>query len=193
MKNSTERFYVITGGPGVGKTTLIEGLRDLGFNTIDEDARKIIKNQVEIQGQGLPWKNKELYAQLMLEESMKSYDTVRLDSTPQITFFDRGVLDALCYIKMEEIAVPEQWRERTASYRYNNSVFILPPWREIYTQDTERKQSWEEAVSTFQKMKQIYLDFGYTVVEVPKVTIEERIQFIVNKIFNTLIMEQENN
>ena len=62
MKNSTERFYVITGGPGVGKTTLIEGLRDLGFNTIDEDARKIIKNQVEIQGQGLPWKNKELYA-----------------------------------------------------------------------------------------------------------------------------------
>ena len=37
------------------------------------------------------------------------------------------------------------------NWRYNKSIFILPPWQEIYETDNERKQDWEEAVLTFEK------------------------------------------
>lgn len=53
---------MITGGPGAGKTTLIDELNRLNFITIPEEARKIIKEQISIQGDGLPWKDKALYA-----------------------------------------------------------------------------------------------------------------------------------
>jgi predicted ATPase len=33
---STDKFFVLTGGPGSGKTTLIEALRANGFATTDE-------------------------------------------------------------------------------------------------------------------------------------------------------------
>jgi len=46
------RFYVITGGPGVGKTSLVSELNKFGFLTVPEDARKIIKEQIKIGGEG---------------------------------------------------------------------------------------------------------------------------------------------
>ncbi|WP_312076795.1 AAA family ATPase [Chryseobacterium sp.] len=131
-------FYVITGGPGVGKTSLIEELSRLGFNTVDEDARKIIKHQMEIDGDGLPWKDKELYAQLMFEASVKTYQSVE---GSKLTFFDRGIPDALCYSDMENLESSEEFQSIQKRFRYNKTVFILPPWKEIYETDSERKQN----------------------------------------------------
>ncbi|MGV0923711.1 AAA family ATPase [Empedobacter tilapiae] len=73
MSIRKENFFVISGGPGVGKTTLINELKNSGFEIVEENARKIIKNQIDTNQEGLPWKNKEKYAKLMLEESIKSY------------------------------------------------------------------------------------------------------------------------
>lgn len=44
MSNPNNELYVITGGPGVGKTTLIERLKQAGYSTVEEQARKIIKH-----------------------------------------------------------------------------------------------------------------------------------------------------
>ncbi|MDP6359601.1 MAG: AAA family ATPase, partial [Planctomycetota bacterium] len=38
-------FYVLTGGPAVGKTTLIEHLAANGHTTIRESARDVIEEQ----------------------------------------------------------------------------------------------------------------------------------------------------
>ena len=51
----TSRFIVLTGGPGSGKTTLIEALRRLGLATAPETGRAIIREQVAIAGPALPW------------------------------------------------------------------------------------------------------------------------------------------
>jgi len=57
-KNQYQNYYVITGGPGVGKTTLLNALEIKGMRVIPEDARQIIKEQMQTNGEGLPWKNK---------------------------------------------------------------------------------------------------------------------------------------
>lgn len=182
MKNKEENLYVITGGPGVGKTTLIEGLKKYGFQTVEEDARRIIKNQVDSQKDGLPWENKEFYAKLMLEASIKSYNQIITTKDSNPIFFDRGILDSICYMKMEKIPISIEINELIKQYPYNMDVFILPPWEEIYEKDNERKQNWNEAEFTFHKMKETYLEFNYNIVIVPKMTMEERVQFILQNI-----------
>lgn len=66
-------FHVITGGPGSGKTSLINELNNNGFLTVPEEGRRIIKEQIEFSGEGLPWKNKAAFATLMLDASLESY------------------------------------------------------------------------------------------------------------------------
>ncbi len=175
-----QKLYVITGGPGVGKTTLLNYLDSRAFTSVPEDAREIIKNQVKIDGDGLPWKNKILYAQLMLKAAIDSYDRVVKQTSADIVFFDRGILDIVCYMDMENIPIQDDLNMLVNLHPYQSKVFILPPWEEIYETDNERKQTWDEAVFTFVKMKETYLKYGYDIIEVPKCSVEERGRFVLD-------------
>jgi len=179
MSNPNNELYVITGGPGVGKTTLVERLKQAGYSTVEEQARKIIKHQMNIGGNGLPWSDKALYAQLMFEASVKTYQEITLGNHATPIFFDRGILDTVCYMTVEKIPLSSELLMALEQVTYNKNVFILPPWREIYRTDKQRKQSWAEAVLTFHQMKNTYLQYGYNVIEVPKVSALERAHFIL--------------
>lgn len=181
MKYRNDNFYVITGGPGVGKTTLLKQLEKIGYHTVSEDARKIIKKQVQSQGDGLPWKDKALYTHLMIDASVKSFKSILNDQKNTI-FFDRGIIDAFCYARMIEMEVSPDMKDIAETYLYNPKVFILPPWPEIYETDEERKQTWEEAVETHNAMKRTYSDYGYQPIDVPLETVENRAEFIMENI-----------
>ncbi|TDS12271.1 AAA family ATPase [Sphingobacterium paludis] len=127
IKTIKEHFHVITGGPGVGKTTLIKSLHDCGFRIVDEDARRIIKNEMQAKGEGLPWKSKQRYAALMLQASIESFLAVVASRESNPTFFDRGLLDAICYMRMEQMPISEEVIELTKKYVYDTDVFMLPP------------------------------------------------------------------
>jgi len=179
--DQTNYFIVLTGGPGVGKTTLINKIQKQGYRTVPEDARRIIKEQLESNGDGLPWKNKQYYASLMLTSSTNSFlhEIKESFADPGYVFFDRGIPDTLAYIEMENLIIEESLLAEAKAHRYHKKIFILPPWQEIYKTDNERKQTWEEAEATFNQMKRIYERLGYEVVEIPKTTVEQRYQFII--------------
>lgn len=182
MNKIKKTFYILTGGPGVGKTTLLNELNQQGYQTVPEEAREIIRAETAARTDALPWKNKTHYAQRMLQASLTTYDQLRTAHNQGAVFFDRGILDAVCYMKMEKIPLPNHLMQRIRQSTYHTTAFVLPPWKEIYTTDDERKQSWEEAVYTFEKIKETYLDFGYCLVEVPKASIAERLKFIIEKV-----------
>ncbi|MGE3898575.1 MAG: AAA family ATPase, partial [Variibacter sp.] len=67
-------------------------------------------------------------------------------------------------------------------HRYNGRVFIAPPWRTIFAQDTERRQDFSEAVGTYLAMVGAYAACGYELVELPCVTVAERVRFVRDRI-----------
>ncbi len=172
-------LFVITGGPGAGKTTLLLELERRGVLCVGEAARQIIREQVAAKGDALPWANRERYAALMLERSIADFG--KYSRAGQATFFDRGIPDVLCYARL--IGLQEDGiRSACEQYRYNRTVFIAPPWEEIYAADSERKQTFAEAIETYQVMSGAYGDCGYELIELPLVGAAERAEFVIDKL-----------
>ena len=174
----TNGFFVITGGPGTGKTTLLEELQKQFFTCIPEVAREIIKEEVATQGDALPWKNKILYLQMMFIRSVDSFKEAAKNKN-SIIFFDRGIPDSITYAKIIGFEKTEAMELEARHYRYNQTIFFLSPWRDIYTIDDERKQSWEEAVVSSELNTEIYKRFNYNLINVPNDTPEKRAEFIL--------------
>lgn len=179
MKEKT-RFVVITGGPGSGKTALIEALEREGYARSVEAGRAIIQHQTAIGGRALPWNDRALFSELMLCWEMRSYEIAK--QTAGVVFFDRGVPDIIGYLRLCNLPVPEYMQEAAATFRYYPRVFITPPWRDIFQQDRERKQDFDEAVRTYQAMLTSYSACGYSLIEIPRAPISKRAEFILHEI-----------
>ena len=176
MNANAERFYILTGGPGSGKSALIKALRQSGYAASVEAGRRIIQDQVAIGGHALPWDDRVLFAEMMLAWEMRSYRMAQRKIGP--VFFDRGVPDVAGYLRMSGLPPLDHVHKAAETFRYNRRVFIAPPWREIFRQDRERKQDFDEAVRTYNALLATYSDYGYDWVELPRVPVEERVAFV---------------
>ncbi|WP_395450866.1 AAA family ATPase [Aminobacter sp. UC22_36] len=183
MSRDSNRFFVLTGGPGSGKTTLIESLAAAGFATSVEAGRGIIRDQVAISGIALPWHDRALFAELMLSWEMRSHAFAA--ASPGPVFFDRGVPDVIGYLRLIGLKVPAHVEKAAEEFRYNRKVFVLPHWPEIFAQDNERKQDEDEARRTHASMVETYAACGYDLVELPKAPVEERLAYILDNALGT--------
>jgi predicted ATPase len=174
--NGAERFFVLSGGPGAGKTTLIETLRANGFATTQEAGRGVIQAEMQSRGNALPWIDPARFAERMFEWELASYRQAERQDGP--VFFDRGLPDTLGYLRLEGLGVPVFMEEQALRLRYHARIFIAPPWKEIYGQDEERRQSWRLAVRTYEIMAETYMKLGYSLVELPRAPVALRVEFI---------------
>jgi predicted ATPase len=176
-QDDTDRFIVLTGGPGAGKSAVIDALARADHAHSREAGRAVIQDQVARGGRALPWIDPTAFAELMLEFELRSYGEAQ--SQRGLVFFDRGMPDIVGYLRLSGLPVPPHVDNAARTYRYNRRVFILPPWREIFRQDSERKQDFGEAVRTYEMMVRAYGNYGYELVEVPHASIEERLGLIL--------------
>lgn len=175
MSKTHHNYYILSGAMGAGKTSILNKLKNLGFLCIAEPAREILAEQRSIEGDALPENDPALFTQLMLSRSLFQYKTLETYQGPII--FDRGIPDNLAYASLFELDMP-MIKKAIKHYRYNPQVLFLDAWEEIYTTDDERKMSFIESKKFGEQLKQMYLDQGYTVIDVPQVDIDERVEFI---------------
>ncbi|KWZ61267.1 ATPase [Burkholderia ubonensis] len=180
---AARRFFVVTGGPGSGKSTLIDALERAGFARSQEAGRGVIRDQVAVDGPALPWRDRSAFAELMLGWEMRSYHLARQARGP--VFFDRGVPDVIGYLRLSGLAVPAHAEAAARRFRYHRRVFIAPPWPDIYTQDAERRQDFAEAVRTCDAMFECYASYGYRLIELPRASVKARVRFVLDALDET--------
>ncbi len=167
---------VLTGGPGAGKTTLVRRLAEAGFECAPEVGRRIIREQNLVGGRGLPWKDPELFAELMLSQELSRYREIRSGSFP--VFCDRGIPDIVGYLRTLDLPVPPHLDAAARRYRYHRVVLLAPFWPEIYRRDEHRLQPPEEAERTCRAVWDSYVEYGYEVVPLPREGVERRARFV---------------
>lgn len=167
--------FIITGGPGSGKTSLVEALQNLGHNGFPEIARELIN-----KGMTLPiWTNKPdsgRFFDLILKQRIIYHLQIK-DS--EIGFYDRGIPDSLPYFKFQKRNAPRILSEAIVAYRYNPIVFAAPPWKDIFHNDAARRETFTEAQILYDLAVDAYRSAGYEIAELPKSTIQERVEVIL--------------
>jgi len=171
-------FYVLTGGPGAGKTSLLNFLHKMGFSFIPETAREIIKLRL---ARGLsPRPDPAEFAREMFRKDLDNFLS-RADSNT-ILFFDRSFLDSACLLVEADPDADQEIENICLTNKFNRKVFITPPWEEIYQTDSERDQDFEESIAVHNKIRKWYSQHGYDSVIIPKNSIEQRARFILDHI-----------
>ena len=177
--NTTPKRIVITGGPGSGKTTVIEELSRRGIATMPEISREIIR---EAKAQGIDQLFLEdplLFSRKLIEGRVKQFNEAGNMQT-DVVFFDRGIPDVAAYLRYSKTPIPDDLMEITKKYQYDQPVFIMPPWEEIYTTDFERYESFNQAQLIHNKLVNMYAELGYFLIFVPFGTVEKRAEFILD-------------
>ncbi|HET8885098.1 MAG TPA: ATP-binding protein [Salinimicrobium sp.] len=170
---------IITGGPGTGKSSIIQLLEKKGFRCLPEVSREIILEAKEKGISQLFLEDPLLFSKMLLEKRIEQYHEAESCSQPYI-FIDRGIPDVVAYLDYIESTHPPVFSDSCKNHIYD-MIFLLPPWKEIYTCDNERYESFDQAVKIHTFLVNTYKDLGYEVVEVPHETLENRVHFILEK------------
>jgi predicted ATPase len=170
---------VITGGPGSGKTTLINALKNKGFFCLDEVSREITENARKSGIDQLFLAQPLLFSELLLEARMKQFQEAKANDA--LYFLDRGVPDILAYMHYIGDSYPSQFVEVAKSCRYDH-VFILEPWEAIYVQDSHRYENFAQAQLIYQHLIETYGQYAFNPVVVNKGSVEDRLNFILNQL-----------
>ncbi len=171
---------VFTGGPGTGKSSTLNALHKQGFHCLKEISRQII---TDAQAKGITQlflKDPLLFSQKLLESRINQYkDAVK--TTEKVCFFDRGIPEISAYMEYKNEFIPEEFIEANKKHPYD-LIFIFPIWNDIYKSDNERYESLSEAIEIDKFIRKVYQDLGYQLIEVPKASVDQRAEFILNHI-----------
>ena len=175
-----ENAVVISGCSGGGKSTLVAELSSRGFATVPEAGRRIVAEELAGNGESLPWVSLESFARKAIDLGRRDREEVRKQKLRWI-FFDRSLVDAYAALAHAtgDISATDELLSRD---RYHPTVFLTPPWPEIYSEDAERRNDFEAAVAEFERLKMIYPALGYSVVLLPKIPVEDRADFLLARL-----------
>lgn len=169
---------VITGGPGTGKSSIINELSKRGYTCKEEVSRQVTlearKNGIEQLFLTEPLR----FSELLLDARLKQFHDSRNTEVP-FMFLDRGMPDVLAYMDYAKANCPAHFTKTCDAHRYH-TVFILSPWESIFITDSERYEDFDQAVQIHEQLVKTYERFDYQLIDVPFDSIEKRAEFILN-------------
>ncbi len=175
LPDATPRRFVISGCSGGGKSTLIAALAGRGFQTFPEPGRIIVKEEMATGGSALPWKDTTAFATRAIAMSLANWRA----SGPGLSFHDRCFIDQLSWFASTGTELPPDNSEIAVTHRFETTVFLVPPWPDLYQSDDERRHDLAAAIREYEALRHFYPSCGYTITELPRTKVAERVSFIL--------------
>lgn len=174
---STKKI-VITGGPGTGKTSLINELTKRNFICLEEISRQVILDARKDGVEQLFLTEPLLFSERLLERRMTQFQEANNTKKPYV-FIDRGVPDVLAYMDYANESYPSFFEKACQDCRYDQ-VYVLAPWQDIFTSDTERYENFSQAVKIHEQLLNTYNKYQYNLIDIPFNTIENRVDYLLD-------------
>ena len=171
---------VISGGPGTGKTSIVEELLRRKYFIFEETSREIIDKYKNLGHDQLFLSDPIKFSEILLKNRVNQFKKSNINNSNHY-FFDRGIPDVLAYLHHKNIVYEDNFTICAKKYKYD-MVFIAEPWREIYKNDKQRYESFNELVEISKHIKKTYKGLGYDLFIIPNDSVTKRVDYILNKI-----------
>ncbi|MCX8996702.1 AAA family ATPase [Rhizobiaceae bacterium BDR2-2] len=171
------RFVIISGCSGGGKSTLLAELSRRGHATVEEPGRRIVAEERLRGGSALPWIDMAGFARRAVTLSLRDRRQAIRNAGDGWVFFDRGLIDAA--LAWENATAEPVLATLAEQHPYHRTVFLTPPWPDIYAADKDRQHGFAEAVAEFDRLADIYPRLGYRTLLLPKSSVGERADFVM--------------
>ena len=177
-----QQRYILTGGPGVGKISIINCLAKQGYLVVPEAATEIIEEGLR-QGIEKPWRADDYHIRMYELISKKQLEVQQ--SSADIVFFDRGHLDGLSYILLQKRTLYQYVLDciqiaLDAQY-FNNKVFFIDSLGFVVP-GPARDEDLQESLQKAHCLEQNYRAMGYEIIHIPAAPVEQRAQMIIDYI-----------
>lgn len=182
MNPNKNKLIAISGCSGAGKSILLSELASTGYSTVPEVGRQIVKEQLGLNRPIVPWEQPKEFAELLIKKSIDAYQHARqmCDAKDNVIFFDRSFMDGISWYQESNDSDHDQYNHFMDELRFYPTVFMTPPWKEIFCQDQERKHTFEDAVNEYNRLMLFYPTYGYNIRLVPKCSVKERVTFVLS-------------
>ncbi len=171
------RRVVISGCSGGGKSTLLEALRRRGHAVVEEPGRRVVAQEQARSGTALPWIDMGAFARRAFALALDDFAAA---PSSGLVFFDRGLIDAAAALLHHAGEALPECLSRTN--RYDDRVFLTPPWPEIHIADDARRHGLGEAVAEYERLAALYPALGYETLILPKTDVETRADFVLRRL-----------
>ena len=156
------------------KTTLLQALQS-EFVTCFEEVFRVLFLQAKDRGVDSPFQDEPLaLSEKIIKGRVADFHAAAVS---KIHLYDRGIHDAIAYLDRIQVEVPKHFIEIGQSHIYDK-VFILPPWQEIFANDQERIEKFEETEAIHNELIRTYTAYGMPPIVVPKLSVEKRVSFL---------------
>jgi predicted ATPase len=175
-----QKKIVLIGGPGTGKSSVLNELIKRNYFCMPEVSREVILEAKEAGIDQLFLTEPLLFSELLLKGRETQFITAN-KSAKELVFFDRGIPDVHAYLDFFNTTYPSIFIEKSNFYKYD-TIFHFSPWEEIHITDNERYESFEQSKNIDKHLIEAYLEIGYSIINVPFGSIKERTNFIINSL-----------
>lgn len=177
MSKIANNWYVITGAPSSGKTTLIKLLQKKGFQVEHETARAYIDKQIaegrtihEIRNDEMDFQKKVLELKIAVEKKLSKNDVI---------FFDRGITDSAVYYALYGAGEDIFLKKAVSNCSYKK-VFLLD--RVGHEKDYARTENDEQAERIHNLLLATYRNLPFPLMTVPLMGLEERLAYVLKNL-----------
>ena len=164
--------YIITGAPGTGKTTLVDGLTK-EYHCMPEVSRSVIISEQERGEAGTPWQDLDKFVALVFD----AFQT-QLEAHQDALFTDRSPLDLIAYLQLEGKPIPLALDQFPYKAYFRQKVFFAPTWQAIYRQDAQRQQEFAYCEALEKVLWDTYRERGFDILTLPRVPVVDRLHFV---------------
>jgi predicted ATPase len=167
---------IISGAPGVGKTTLLAELSRLGHTTVAESAREVIAERLA-KGES-PRPEPEVFArEVYRRDKLKCLAHAQAERN---VFFDRSAVESLGSMHESRLLSARELQAELDGLAFHRTVFLLPPWEEIYVTDAERDHTFAHALRVHDSLLAWYSSCGYRLHEDPRLGVIDRAHHLLH-------------